>query len=135
VVRDRKTLSFNVTVSELNLADEREPAAADENPAPQPEAPVETEFGMSVVNLTAAERRELQLPNGAGGVMVERVTPYGPAAQAPLEEGDVILSIAGAPVRSTGDVTTLLGRLTSGRVARIIVWRDREEVLVQWRKR
>jgi serine protease Do len=135
VVRDRKPLTFNVTVSELNLESERETAAADDSPAPQPETPVETEFGMSVVNLTASERRELQLPNGVGGVLVERVTPYGPAAQAPLEEGDVILSIAGAPVRSTGDVTTLLGRLTSGRVARIIVWRDREEVLVQWRKR
>jgi serine protease Do len=135
VVRDRKPLTFNVTVSELKLDEEREVPLAEENRAPRPEAPIETDFGMAVQNLSPADRRQLQLPNGQGGALVTSVTPFSPAHQAPLLEGDVILSIMGSPVRSASDVTAVLARVTPGRVARVIVWREGEEVLVQIRKR
>jgi len=138
VFRERKPLTFNITVSELKLDEERETPSTEERRAPQPEAPVETELGMSVQNLSAlsaAERRQLQLPNGMTGALVTSVTPFSAAHQAPLVEGDVILSIMGGAVHSAGDVTTLLGRIPAGRVARVIVWRDGEEVLVQIRKK
>jgi serine protease Do len=135
VIRDRKPMTFNVTVSELKLDEEREPSLTEENRAPAPEAPIETELGMTVQNLSAAERRQLQLPNAVGGALVTSVTPFSVAHQAPIIEGDVIVSIAGTPVRSASDVPALVGRLAAGRVARVIVWRDGEEVLVQVRKR
>jgi serine protease Do len=138
VVRDGKTLTLNITVEELSLEAERGDPAP-EAPAPEGEAPQETDFGMAIQGLSPAERRQLRLPSGRGGVVVSNVTPFGPAAQAGIVEDDVILSIAGSPVQTPGDVTEALGRLTNGRIARLIVWRmngdQGEELLVQLRKR
>jgi C-terminal processing protease CtpA/Prc len=78
---------------------------------------------MAIQGLSPAERRQLRLPAGRGGVVVTNVTRLGQAAQAGIVEDDVILSIAGSPVSTPGDVTQALGRLTNGRIARLIVWR------------
>jgi S1-C subfamily serine protease len=94
---------------------------------------------MSVQGLSPADRRELQLPGGRNGAIVTNVTPFGPAAQADIRKGDVILSIMGAPVNSTDDVESALARIGAGRMGRLIVWRisdgQGEQVLVQIRKR
>jgi S1-C subfamily serine protease len=70
---------------------------------------------------------------------VTSLTPFGPAAQAGIAEGDVILSIMNTPVTSAADVTSADARIGNGRMARLIVWRfdsgQGEELLVQIRKR
>jgi serine protease Do len=138
LVRDGKAMTLNVTVGELDLSEEQEAVTAEAAP-PSVEKPLETDIGMSVQGLSAGERRELRVPAGRGGAMVISVTPYGPAAQSGIEEGDVVLSVMGSPVRSAADVMSALDRLQAGRVARMILWRitdgEGEEVLVQIRKR
>jgi len=138
IVRDGKPMTVNVTVEELNLNSEQEITLPEGRSEPE-EAPQDTDVGMSVQRLSPAERRQLQVPSGRGGAIVTSVTPFGPAAQAGIDEGDVILSILGSPVSSVGEVTQALSRLPNGRVARMVVWRlsqgQGEEVLVQIRKR
>jgi serine protease Do len=137
VVRDRRTTTLDITVGELNLAEEQAAVAGDTTPGV--EEPTETGFGMSIRPLTAREQTQLRVPSGRGGAVVTEVTPFGPAAQAGLTRGDVILSVMGQDVRSVDDATAALDRIQNGRTARIIVWRfergQGQEVLVQIRKR
>jgi serine protease Do len=138
LVRDGRSMTINVTVGELELSEEEESVTAEVAP-PSAERPLETDIGMSVRGLSAGERRELRIPANRGGALVTTVVPYGPAAEAGIEEDDVVVSVMGSPVRNPADITSALGRLPAGRVARMILWRavdgEGEEVLVQIRKR
>ena len=139
VVRDRKTVSLNVTVGELNLDEERQASNVTEGVEPPGARPQETDLGMDVQEITPREQRQLQIPAGRGGAVVTEVTPFGPAANAGIIAGDVILSIQGRAVRSASEVTEAIKALPSGRTTRLIVWRfargQGQEVLVQVRKR
>jgi S1-C subfamily serine protease len=46
-----------------------------------------------------------------GHLVVERVTPFGPASKAGIEDGDVLLTIAGEPVGSLPDLYRKIWRL------------------------
>jgi serine protease Do len=138
VVRDRKTITLNITVEELNLAAERGTTRGGRG-EPEDREPTETNLGMSIQPLRQAERQELGVPGGRGGAVVTSVTRFGPAAQAGLFPGDVILSVAGQSVSSVAEVTAALDALQSGQVTRLIVWRvgtdgRGRETLVRLRK-
>jgi serine protease Do len=53
--------------------------------------------GMSVGELDADARKELGLPSNAQGVVVDRVTPNGPADEAGFERGDLIVEVDQKP--------------------------------------
>ncbi|APT58425.1 DegQ family serine endoprotease [Roseomonas gilardii] len=55
-------------------------------------------FGIGLASIQDAERQGLDLPRGTKGAVVSAVEPDGPAAQAGLQPGDVITSVAGKPV-------------------------------------
>jgi serine protease Do len=139
VLRDRKTVTLNITVEELNLAAERGTNRGGPR-EPEDREPTETNLGMSIQPLRPADRQELGVPAGRGGAVITSVTRFGPAAQAPLFPGDVILSVAGQPVSSVAEVTAALDALGSGEVTRLIVWRvddntgRAQEALVRLRK-
>jgi serine protease Do len=138
VVRERQTITLNVTVAELNLAEEQQVATA--TPAePQRGQPRDTGFGMSVSPITPQVRQETGLPSGQGGAVVANVTPFGPAAQAGLRPDDVILSIQGRRVGTPDEVSAAIDAIPTGRTARMIVWRvgpgGGQELLLQVRKR
>jgi serine protease Do len=139
VVRDKKMVTLNVKVGELDLKAEAQSAAARSESAPQAAEPKETGFGMTIRELTNAERRQLQVPAGRGGALVEEVTQFGPADQAGIARGDVILSVQGDAVRDVDQATRALDQVTAGRTARVIVWRfnrgEGQELLVPIRKR
>ena len=60
-------------------------------------------FGIGLATIQDAERQGLDLPRGTKGAVVSAVEPDGPAAQAGLQPGDVITSVAGKPVASPED--------------------------------
>lgn len=128
VFRDRRATTLNVTVEELDLTQEQ--ATLQARGTPQ-----ENGLGMSLAPLNQNARRELQIPNDRGGAVVTSVRPLSPAALGGLEENDVILSVQGQTVRNVNEVTAALDQLPAGRTARIIVWRDGQEQLLQVRKR
>jgi serine protease Do len=134
VVRDKETITLNVTVAELDLAAEQEVARSTET-QPRRGQPRDTGFGMSITPITPQVRQELDLPAGQGGAVVVSVTPFGPAAQAGLQPRDVILSIQGQQVSTPDEVSSVIDAIPTGRTTRMIIWRQGDEQAVQVRKR
>jgi len=120
VIRDKKAMTLNLKVAELNLDDEQptQVARQEDNTS----EPKDTGFGMSVQGLTARDARALQIPEGRGGAIVTDVTAFGPASGNVLPK-DVILSVQGVAVRSVDEVQRALDAVPAGRNARIVVWR------------
>jgi serine protease Do len=127
VFRDRKSLTLNVKVEELDITQEASGAAR--------ATPRGNDLGMTLSELNTAGRRELGLTAGRGGAVVSEITPFSVAAQAGVQEGDAILSVQGRVVRTLEEAHAALDALPAGRTARLIVWREGQEVLLQMRKR
>jgi serine protease Do len=128
VYRDKKPLTLNVAVEELDLQAEGTVAAGSR-------APRENELGITLEELSPAIRRQLGVPAGRGAAVVTSVTPFSPAANAGLQEEDVILSVQGEAVRTLNDAHAALDNLPAGRTSRVVVWRNGQEVLLPVRKR
>ena len=138
IVRNKKTMTLNVTVEELDLAAEQGQLVERQR---TPREAQQAGFGMTLEPVSREMLRELNLPTGVtAGAVVADITPSGPAAQGGLQPGDVILRVNSAPVRSVDQVSEALDAVPSGRLARVVVWRvDSQrrgnETLVQVRKR
>ncbi|MFN3886384.1 MAG: DegQ family serine endoprotease [Aquabacterium sp.] len=104
---------LSITVAELDAKPE---GKADER-APANKFSADT-LGLSLVDLNAAQRRELRLN---GGVLVEAAT--GPAARAGLRQGDVILAAANVQVADTRQFEAVLAKLDKGRPLTVLVRR------------
>jgi serine protease Do len=147
VVRDKKTINLNVTVIELDLEAEQQAQLGPELQERQrPRQPAqETGFGMTIEPVSREMQSESQLPsNVTAGAVVTDINPSGPAAEAGVIVGDIILRVNSATVRTLDQTSEALGGVQSGRSARLIIWRverDRQgqeigrELLVTIRKR
>jgi serine protease Do len=133
VIRNKKPVTVNVTVAELDL--EAETQAATERPEGPAVRPTETGFGMTIEPITPAIARQLSVPNGRGGAVVSDVEAFSPAQQGGIGRGDVILAINDRAVTSVDQVDEALDQVPAGRTARILVWRGGREVLVRLIKR
>lgn len=65
----------------------------------------------------------VELPDRRKGLIVVSLEPDGPAAQAGLLIGDILLSLAGTPVNDTDDIQTVLESHPAGQVVRAGVLR------------
>jgi serine protease Do len=66
--------------------------------------------------------------DAAKGALVAQVAPDSPAAAAGLEQGDVVRSYNGQEVVEVRDLTKMVASTEPGSDAKIVVWRDGEEV-------
>ncbi len=137
IVRDKKRQSVNVTVGELNLAEEQ---GQGRQPPQEPNAePTSTGFGMDVEAITPEIARELSLPRGRGGAIVSYVNRSGPASSGGVLAHDVILEVNRVPVSSVADTTRELSRVPAGSTAFLLVWRATpnggQQVFLTLRKR
>lgn len=71
-------------------------------------------------------RDELDMES-SGGVLVTGTVDGGPADRAGLQEGDVILSMDGAPIGGLAHITWLAGTLGVGKEVSVVVRRGEEE--------
>ena len=69
----------------------------------------------------------------ARGAIVSRVIPDSPAAEAGLEQGDVILAVDGRRVRTVRDLPRLIAGIEGGKSAKLTIWRDGKEKTVRAR--
>jgi serine protease Do len=134
IVRDKKVMTLNVKVDELDLEQEQG-GQASRQASRDPQESHDSGLGMSLGPITNANSRELELPSGRGGAVVTSVEPTGPAGQAGLQPGDVILSVQGVETKNVSDVTAALNKIAAGRSARVVVWRGGREALILIRKR
>jgi serine protease Do len=114
VVRKGAGKSLDVTVGEFK---EPKTAASERDGASQ------GKLGLAVRPLDADEAREAGVK---GGVVVEAVS--GPAARAGLMQGDVILSVNGAPVKGVEDLRAAAAK--AGKSVAVLVQRDNAKIFV-----
>ncbi len=134
LLREKKERSVHVVVEELDLAAEQGGTPSTRNDNRQtPEEQGSDSFGITLSNLTPQRARQLQMPSGQTGALVTDVDPNGPSSAA-LVAGDVILSINRQRVSSAAEAGRELGRIASGRLAQILVWRNGQQVFVPVRK-
>lgn len=99
VVREGERETFDVTIGQR---EEREPAS------PRREEPsAATAFGMRVQDLSASQRERLGVTERYG-VLVLQVDPDGPAAEAGLRHGDVLIELDREPIEDVADLNERL---------------------------
>ena len=76
---------------------------------------------------------DVALPNGqegGSGVMIRSLVPGGPADRAGLRAKDIVVEIEGKPVVDTPALLARIAELTPGSAAKVTVWRDRKQAVV-----
>jgi len=74
-----------------------------------------TKLGVTLKDVTVEKARDLKLPGGEYGALVESVAADSAAAKAGLEKGDVIVDFAGERVRSVAQLRRLIRETPAGR--------------------
>jgi serine protease Do len=118
--------SATATIARLDLEDNDNAGNNDRGGAPG--------FGLSLEDLTPDIARQLEVPPGVGGALVDAVEPYTPASNAGLKRGDVILEVNRQPVHSAADASRALRSVRSGDAAFLLLWRGGARVFVEMRK-
>ena len=96
VYRNGKTRNIDVTLETYP----ENAQTAENNPENQGPSGLK---GLQVQNLTPEIRQQLNLPAGATGVVVNQVDPESAAAQAGIQQGDVIQEVNRKPVHNVND--------------------------------
>ncbi|MGE3841346.1 MAG: trypsin-like peptidase domain-containing protein [Vicinamibacterales bacterium] len=120
VGRDGREESLRVKLTERPT----EPPVSAPPPAGQP-APAGSpglRLGLTLRDLDANLRHQLQLSEHVRGILVAAVDALGPAADAGFYEGDIILEIARQPVESVDDLIRVLNRSAGGDVVAVLCY-------------
>ena len=82
-------------------------------------------MGVNIQPVTEEIAGRLDLPS-VSGVLVSGVTMDGGAQGAGIQEGDVILSVAGTPTPAVPELLERVNRFRPGQSARVDIWRNKE---------
>jgi serine protease Do len=137
VMRDKQEKTLHVTVEELDLDAEqagvRGGRGNNNNNNNEPVDQGASGFGLTLQNVTPQVSRRLQLPSGQSGAVITEVDPNSESARS-LRPGDIILSVNGRAVSTAADAGRELQKVASGKIARILIWRDQNEQFVPVKK-
>jgi serine protease Do len=122
--RNKAARDVQVTVAEL--PDDR--AAAQQKRGAKPPAAKPGVQGMSLIDLTEAQRKELKVE---GGVLVEDA--QGAAARAGIRRGDVILAMNNQDVKSVEQFIQAMGQVEKGRIVALLVRRAGNSLYIPFR--
>ncbi|MGZ9014693.1 MAG: DegQ family serine endoprotease [Burkholderiales bacterium] len=121
--RNKASRDVQVTVAEL-----QEDRAAQQKRGAKPPAATPGVMGMSLSDLTDAQRKELKVE---GGVLVNEV--QGAAARAGIRRGDIILAVNNQDVKSVEHFRELMGAVEKGRIVALLVRRGGNSLYVPFR--
>jgi serine protease Do len=121
IVRDGRAMTVPVKLAErpTNREDNNE---ASEQPL-QRYLSQASPIGLTVRNLDGELMKHLDLPSDTRGVVVSRVDPAGPAFDADIQRGHVLLEINRRPVPSVEEYRRLMADVHSGDVLTLYVYR------------
>jgi serine protease Do len=122
VLRDKKEVVLSVAVGELK--EEEVVATAEEK----------GELGLTVQRVTPEMAQSLGLER-AEGVVITSVEPGGPADEAGLRRGDVILEIDRKPVRNLSDYRKTMGETKKGKGVLFLVRRGESTLFLALKPR
>ncbi|SDB31887.1 DegQ family serine endoprotease [Belnapia rosea] len=87
-------------------------------------------LGVNIQQVTDEIAESLGLSGGGRGALVARAQEDGPAAQAGIKNGDVILRFNGQEVREMRTLPRVVAETPVGRPVPVVVWRDGREQTV-----
>lgn len=116
VFRRGSARDLTVTIAEFEAERPTRRAAAE--PGSSPQAAAKTALGVTVADLTEAQKRELRLRSG---VRVDAVE--GPAARAGLREGDIILSMDNAEISDSKQFAAAAAKADKAKPVSVLVRR------------
>ncbi|MBP7778972.1 MAG: trypsin-like peptidase domain-containing protein [Acidobacteria bacterium] len=87
-------------------------------PAPQTTTP---QLGLTLIEVHPGNARRYDLPNDVTGLLVQRVEPVSPAAEAGLERGQVLLHVNRRPVGTIAGLRKILAQRAPGDAVAVLV--------------
>ena len=115
VLRDDRALTIPVKLAERPLPDGFDRSLEPEDGGRAWRGPGSL-MGLSVREIDPVFSRRAQLPDDVQGVIVSRVEPMGPAFEAEIERGHVVLEINRQPVRTLRDYQRIAAEVRPGDV-------------------
>src|SRR5262245_920843 len=122
LVREGKDTTVTATLAERK--DEAGPEAESENFASD-DSP--GKIGMTVQELTPQLRQMQRVKTGVDGLLVVRVKEVSPAADAAIQEGDVITSVNGEKVTTTEEFGKIVARAKKGDYLKLYIYSPRAD--------
>ena len=117
VFRRGQNRDLNITIAELEPEQTARRPAARSSEAPKAAGTVQA-LGLTVVDLTEAQKRELKVKRG---VRVEAAADAG--ARAGLREGDVILSVGNVEINNVREFESAVGKADRNRPVNMLIQR------------
>jgi serine protease Do len=118
VLRRGATRDLAVTVGELEPEVRSVAQRGQSDPKAPPASTQIASLGLTVVDLTAEQRKELKLK---GGILI--AAAEGPAARAGVQEGDLVLAVANSEVSDARQFEALVGKLDKARPVNLLLRR------------
>ena len=120
VVRDGRPLNVGVKLAERPV---RDPAPNEAGESQRPTSRTGSVLGMLVREIDVEFANRFNLPKDLQGVVVSRVDPMGPAYDADIERGNVLLEINRQPVHSIDDFRRLTANARPGEVLALYLFK------------
>ncbi|WP_419613117.1 PDZ domain-containing protein, partial [Thiolapillus sp.] len=127
VLRNGKEIELTVRIAELPS----EEAQEQPEEAAAPDAAKSNRLGLVFSELTAEERKKLELSNDEG-VRVEEVHE-GPAASAGVDPGDVVLMVDGRKISSLAQLQQIIKAVLKGKTVAMLLLKPQGPVFVALR--
>ncbi len=121
VIRDDREFTVTVKLAE-RPSREGDRRGAEPTPNAAPPAGRENLLGLTVRDLDAAAFNRLRLPREMRGVLIARVDPVGPAVEAEIQRGTVLMEINRKPILSVSDYNRLAAAIRPGDVITLYVY-------------
>ena len=121
--RRGSTKDVNVTVAEFEA--EQRPVRRASGPSGEPPKATQSALGLTVSDLSEANKRELRL---RGGVRVDAVE--GPAARAGLREGDIVLAIDNTEIADSKQFAAVASKAENARSVSMLVRRGEQATYI-----